>query len=416
MGGRPLNAMRGLWRGAVPRSVRTMAQPLSLRLALAGVRGALAKAEPVAKPGPLIVSGLISESKGVSEAARLTIRGLAAAGYPVSTMDLRTILNARSADEASLCARGEGGVWLIHANAPEALKALARLAPAQWLGRYRIGYWAYELPAIPPLWSAASQAFHEIWVPSRFVAEALMASGVAIPIRVMPHPVATGDPTTPPDRARFSIPSNKFAVLAVGDLNSSETRKNLLGAIDIYRRAFPAPDGKTVLIVKTQSGETHPAFRVRAEAAVGGRKDIVLVAKTLSQLDVRRLIASCDVLLSPHRSEGFGLTLAEAFLHGVPALATGWSGNLDFMRGLPELLIDSVQAPVRDPQGVYRGAGLRWADPNPADAAAKLRMLANDPALRADLAARGSAAVLRLSDAWDRSELDATALGRLVLR
>ena len=38
--------------------------------------------------------------------------------------------------------------------------------------------------------------------------------------------------------------------------------------------------------------------------------------------------------MSPHRSEGFGLPLAEAFMAGVPALATGWSGLVLFILGL----------------------------------------------------------------------------------
>jgi glycosyltransferase involved in cell wall biosynthesis len=415
MDGDPLKTARSLWRAVAPHGVRSMAQPLSLQLALSSVRRSLSDHATASKPGPLLVSGLINETKGVSEAARLTINALKAAGYPVIPLDLRLLLQARSAAEAALPLDGDGGVWLIHANAPEALKALARLNPAHWRGRYRIGYWAYELPVAPPLWVAASKAFHEIWVPSRFVADALEASGVGVPIRVMPHPVATGERLLKPDREAFLIPRDAFAVLAIGDLRSSATRKNLLGAIDIYRRTFPSPDPKSVLVLKTQSDDAHPAFRAQAEAAAGGRRDIVFITQTLSQSDVRRLIASVDVLLSPHRAEGFGLALAEALLAGVPALATGWSGNLDFMCDLPELLIKNAMVAVSDPKGVYRSAGLMWAEPDIDDAVVKLGALARDPALRRHLAIRGGAAVERLSHSWAQSELDATALGRLVL-
>jgi glycosyltransferase involved in cell wall biosynthesis len=410
----PLGAARGLWRAMAPRSLRRAAQPLSLSLARSAVRRALAHAETGEAPGALVVSGLISEAKGVSQAARLTAAGLSAAGYSVTSHDLRSLLDARSGAGAIL--PGHGGVWLIHANPPEALKALARLPAAQWRNRYRIGYWAYELPRVPPLWTAASMAFHEVWAPSEFVADALRASGVAAPVRVMPHPVSTGAGLARHDRTRFHIPSRAFAVLAMGDLLSSATRKNLIGAIEIYRRAFPAPSDQTVLIIKTQPGTTDKAFVRQSRAAIDGRPDVLLLTDTLSQSDTRQLIASCDVVLSPHRAEGFGLALAEAFLLGVPALATGWSGNLDFMRDVPELLIDNRMVPVRDPDGVYRGARLEWAEPNPADAAAKLRALAGDSALRRSLAGRGKMAVERLSAAWNRHALDATAIGRLVER
>lgn len=410
----PLGAARGLWRAIVPRSLRKTAQPLSLGLARSAVRRALAHAETGGAPGALIVSGLIREAKGISQAARLTVAGLTAAGYPVASHDLRSLLDARSGAGATL--PGHGGVWLIHANPPEALKALARLPAVQWRNRYRIGYWAYELPRVPPLWTSASTAFHEIWAPSEFVADALQASGVAVPVRVMPHPVSTGVGSASHDRTRFHIPPRAFAVLAMGDLLSSATRKNLIGAIEIYRRAFPVPSDQTVLIIKTQPGRTDKAFVRQSRAAIDGRPDVLLLTDTLSQSDTRQLIASCDVVLSPHRAEGFGLALAEAFLLGVPALATGWSGNLDFMSDVPELLIDSQMVPVRDPEGVYRGARLEWAEPNLADAAAKLCALARDSTLRRRLAGRGRMAVERLSAAWNRNALEATAIGRLVER
>jgi glycosyltransferase involved in cell wall biosynthesis len=115
---------------------------------------------------------------------------------------------------------------------------------------------------------------------------------------------------------------------------------------------------------------------------------------------MRSLIASCDVLLSPHRSEGYGLTLAEGFLAGVPALATGWSGNIDFMEGLHELLIAHTLVPVRDPYGVYHASTQSWAEPDLEDGARKLRALHASPARRAELAGRGMRAVQAQMDNW----------------
>ncbi|OYW75254.1 MAG: hypothetical protein B7Z26_11080, partial [Asticcacaulis sp. 32-58-5] len=308
-----------------------------------------------------------------------------------------------------------GGVWIIHANAPEAIKVLAVLDPTQWLGRYRIGYWAYELPAVPAVWAAASKAFHEIWVPSRFVADALIASNVTVPVRVMPHPVALGSVPAEPDRLAFGIPASAFTVLAMGDLNSSMTRKNLLGAIQIYCRAFPSPDGKSVLILKVQSENAHGGFRAEADEAINGRPDVLIKSGSLSASDSRKLIVSCDVLLSPHRSEGFGLVLAEALLMGVPALATDWSGNMDFMATIPELLIAHTLVPVQDPSGIYSAKRLRWAEPDCADATAKLAALAARPDLRRELAARGNTAVRNQLLAWSPKRLRETAINEFAV-
>jgi glycosyltransferase involved in cell wall biosynthesis len=131
--------------------------------------------------------------------------------------------------------------------------------------------------------------------------------------------------------------------------------------------------------------------------------------------DVATLIASSDVILSPHRSEGFGLTLAEAFLAGIPALATGWSGNLDFMSDLPELLIRYRLVPVKDPYGLYRAPGLQWAEPDLEDAMGKLRTLAASSDLRHALAARGRSAVESLTSSWSHQALGRTAWADLAL-
>jgi glycosyltransferase involved in cell wall biosynthesis len=361
--------------------------------------------------GPLVVSGLFSEAKGVSEGARLTLAGLRAAGFAPVAHDLRPLFNTGGGFPAP----DPGGVWLLHVNAPEAIQALGRIDPASWLGRYRIGYWAYELPRVPASWVRIAQAFHEIWAPSRFVVDALHASGVTTPVKLMPHPVALGDQPEPPDRAAFGLPADAFAVLAMGDLHSSATRKNLVGAIDAYIRAFRS-ESDARLVVKVREEGAHPAFLALARQHARGRDDISFMTSDLSSRDMRRLIASCDVVLSPHRSEGFGLPLAEAFLAGVPAVATGWSGNLEFMSDLTELHIASHPAPVNDAYRIYRAAGLSWAEPDPEDAATKLRALAASPDLRRRLAERGRTAVKALSLPWRRDALLETPLGRLVAK
>lgn len=412
----PMSAGKRLWRALAPAGLRRMAGPMVLRLAEGRARSAVRSAGSRASvPGPVIVSGLLSETKGVSEGARLTVAGLVAAGFDPVAHDIRPALTRGPTGKASLGVDQPGGVWLLHLNAPEMVHALAAIDPKEWAGRRRIGYWAYELTRLPAFWARNADLLHEIWVPSRFVAEAVRASGVTTPVRVMPHPVHLRA-SAKPDRSRFDIKADEFVVLAMGDLNSAASRKNLTGAIDIYRRAFPEDGSGARLIVKTQSDAQHPDFAAMAAEAAGGREDIMIVGWSMQGDDVASLVAAADVALSPHRAEGFGLVLAEAFLAGVPALATGWSGNMDFMADLPELTIAHGFTPVRDPSGVYKASGLEWAEPDVADGAVKLRRLRDDPALRRALAERGRAAIVALGRAWTREALEETALGGLVGR
>lgn len=407
-----LRASKQAWRRIAPQALRGVAQPLVAALSERRVAAALNQPEQATVPGPLIVSGLISETKGISEAARLTVAGLKSAGFNPIAHDLRPLFEAGPGAGGGLPADQAGGVWITHVNAPDAMHALAYLDPSAWRGRYRISYWAYELPLLPSPWVRIASAFHELWAPSQFVADAMIASGVRAPIRVMPHPVALQENPGEKDRAAFGIPDQAFAVLAMGDLRSSATRKNLMGSVGIFRKAFPS-EGRARLFLKIQSEDAHPEFRNEVRAAISDRSDVVLMTERLSGEDMRRLIASCDVVLSPHRSEGFGLSLAEAFLAGVPALATGWSGNMDFMAGIPDLLIGYEFVRVRDPSGVYRAGRQSWAEPDLADGAAKLARLADSPDLRRALAAKGAMAVWAQLSSWTRENLDKTILGEL---
>ena len=345
----PSVALRKAWRTLVPPSLRKYGHGAAIALAQRRVATALARGDRDLAPGSVIVSGFLGGTKGVSKAARLTVEGLRAAGFEVAEHDVAPLFEVSDGLDNSPAATALGGVWIFHLNAPEAITAMSRIDPDKWLGRYRIAFWAYELPKVPPSWVRAAAAFHEVWAPSQFVADALRNSGIDKPIRVMPHPVTLG----PPPFA--AIPANDdFIVLAMGDLKSSAARKNLIGAIDIYRRAFPTVSPKTRLVLKVQSEEAHADFRDKALAAARGRGDILFRTGSVDDSEIGQLIAGASVLLSPHRSEGFGLSLAEAFLAGVPALATGWSGNLDFMACVPELLIRHTLVPVADPDGIYR--------------------------------------------------------------
>ncbi len=363
------------------------------------------------KPGPVVVSGLLSGSSGVSRAARLTVQGLRHAGYTPAEHDLAPLF-ATSNASAGLPVTESGGVWVIHVNAPEAAAALSRISPTVWRGRYRIGFWAYELPVIPSSWANTARFFHELWVPSRFVADALKEAGVTTPVRVMPHPVAL---SAPKHAQTFS--DGRFTVLAMGDLNSSWTRKNLLGSIEIFKRAFPDVSSETRrLIVKVQSSSAGPHFEKMLRSAVAGRDDITFFNQRLSDAEIDMLVSRADVFLSPHRSEGFGLVLAEALLAGVPALATGWSGNVDFMGEIPELCIDYHLVSVRDAGGVYKAAHASWAEPYTADAVSKLHALEASLDLRRETAARGRAAVVAQLDSWSPQAFDRMPFGQFAAK
>jgi glycosyltransferase involved in cell wall biosynthesis len=116
----------------------------------------------------------------------------------------------------------------------------------------------------------------------------------------------------------------------------------------------------------------------------------VILIEAAGYDELMALYAACDIYLSLHRSEGFGLNLAEAMLAERAVVATGWSGNLDFMDADASALIPARLVPVRDPQRVYTVAGAKWAEPAHDAAVEALRRLRADPELRAEMAKRGA--------------------------
>ena len=125
---------------------------------------------------------------------------------------------------------------------------------------------------------------------------------------------------------------------------------------------------------------------------------MVIVDRALSYPEVLSLYASCDVLLSLHRSEGLGLHLIEAMQLGKPVIATNWSGNLDFTTPENSRLIDYKLVPVVSTHPSYApkiiGDGQVWAEPDVEQAARAMRELADDPALRHHLGDRARADTL----------------------
>jgi SAM-dependent methyltransferase len=104
------------------------------------------------------------------------------------------------------------------------------------------------------------------------------------------------------------------------------------------------------------------------------------------------LTAACDCYVSLHRSEGFGLTIAEAMALGKPAIATGYSGNLAFMDAGSSFLVPYALTELERAVGPYP-AGTVWAEPDLEVAAELLREVAEDPERARERGELGRAAV-----------------------
>jgi glycosyltransferase involved in cell wall biosynthesis len=374
---------RQLWQ-RLPRAWR--------RAALFRTAALLApRPSPKAKPAaPIIVAGVFNTASGLGESARLCYDALKMAGVSVLGVDLTATLMQPSDVPGFAFADGRScagsGTLILHVNSPLMPLAMWRLGRQLIEGKYIVGYWAWELPAVSPDWQHGVPFVNEIWVPSHFVAEAMRPLAAGRPVHVVPHPVAlTGSAKRSPER-----PTNRpFTVLTIFNAASSFARKNPCAAIKAFCAAF-GDDPTTRLIVKAANLWSFPQARELLKDAANSAQNIVVMDEIMSSAGIAALYDEADVFISLHRSEGFGLTLAMAMLRGVPVVATGWSGNIDFLNEETGIPVGSRLIPATDLQATYHHPNMVWADADIDDAAAALRRLRDDPLLCSRLATQAA--------------------------
>jgi glycosyltransferase involved in cell wall biosynthesis len=334
------------------------------------------------RPGPVCVVGFHGSVLGIGEAARAFSAALELAGTEVVEWDISALFGheVRLDRQAPPQPPAEAAALVIFLNPHELVQLMAMAGPEPFRGRFCVGAWFWELEEAPRSWRPAMGYVDEVWAGSRFVAEAVARRAPAgLPIRVLPCPV--GRPEAWADRPAFDLPDDKLVVLTAFDVRSGFHRKNPIAAVKAFRLANSG--GAAVMVCKAAGVEGAPEAVAALREEIGEAGDVRLMTDWLTGRQMKALIASADIVLSLHRSEGFGLLPAQAMALGKAVVATGWSANLDFMTPDNSALVDYTLVPVEDPQGLYQGG--RWAEADVHDAAAKLGTLIGDPALRGRL-------------------------------
>jgi len=250
---------------------------------------------------------------------------------------------------------------IIHLNPDVLPMFLHRYGARVLLNRYNIGCWVWELYSAYPAWHRYSRMFHEIWVPSEFVASAMRPVSAA-PVTTVRYVVDGFPAAASTSRDEFGFPHDAFVFLYVFDAASMIERKNPLALIRAFRNAFG--DRRDVLLVlKYHHGDNdrHAVELIERLAAAG--PNIRTISETLGEERLYSLFQLCDCFVSPHRSEGFGLNIAIAMYYGKPVIATGYSGNLEFTNEENSFLIEYDLVTLSYDVGPY-SKGYGWAQPS----------------------------------------------------
>jgi len=331
------------------------------------------------RPG-FLVAGYLRAELGVGEAARLLIECMEEAHLPYSTFVVTDTVSRQDHDHTSV---GEGTrdftTAVVYVNADQTPSFAATVGPGFFAGRHVVGGWAWELEEFPERWHGSFDLVDEVWAPSEF-ARAAIAAATDLPVFTYPHPIVVPEVTPGVDRAALGLPEDRFVFLFCFDLLSILERKNPLGLIEAFIRAFPeGGDSGPVLVLKVINGERAIGNLERLRLAAIDRPDILVVDGYLSSGEVGALMDAADCYVSLHRSEGYGLTMGEAMALGKPVIATGYSGNLDFMTAETAYLVPWEYGAVPPGCDPYP-AGAKWAEPDLEAAARIMRQVADDPA------------------------------------
>jgi glycosyltransferase involved in cell wall biosynthesis len=228
-------------------------------------------------------------------------------------------------------------------------------------------------------------------------------------VRLVPLVVRPPARPTPYLREQLGLPEG-FVFLFCYDYFSVMARKNPLDLLDAYTRAF-APDDGASLVLKSINGHRRPLELDRLRQAVGDRPDVVILDRFMDPARVQGLIELSDCFVSLHRSEGFGLNIAAAMAAGRPVVATGYSGNMDFMDERSAFLVPYDLVPVGADNDPYP-ADAMWAQPDLDAAALAMRRVFDDPGEATERADRGRELVLdRQSAARSASAVAEALLG-----
>ena len=244
---------------------------------------------------------------------------------------------------------------------------------------YRVGFWFWELERLPRMWVEHAKLVDEIWVATDFVADAVRRDVSDRPVVKIRTPLITPMLDRTYSRTEFGLRDDCCLFMFSFAYGSFATRKNLHAVIVAFRRAFPLGTEHAQLVIKTSQSELFATARAKLMALASGDLRIVFINSYLSRKELIGLQSTIDCYLSLHRSEGLGLGLAECIALGKPAIATAYSGNLEFMNTENSFLVDFKLIPVRE--GEYPDfEGQMWADASVEHAATHMQTVYTDRA------------------------------------
>jgi glycosyltransferase involved in cell wall biosynthesis len=331
----------------------------------------------------------IRADMGLGVAARGMAAAFEAAGVPFNVVNMEHGNYSAQTDHSwahKEVAHSGYDVTVVCVN-PDNSFYLRTQFPPELLGeRYVIAHWYWELPEMPDEWMSEFEYTDEVWAASNFIKDAIPAKAPVPVVRV--PTVVNLKPGKKLSRVDLGLPERRFLFLAMFDTKSVLERKNPLGVVRAFKKAFPNDVERVGLILKFNNPDyEQPEMRAVREE-IRGLENVLVIDRLLTRDELTSLIDACDCFVSLHRSEGFGLGPAEAMSLGKAAIITNWSGNTDYMTADNCIAIDYQLVQLERDYGPYK-AHQHWAEPDLGHTAHWMKRLVAEPELAKTIGLRG---------------------------
>lgn len=386
---RQINQVKPVLKRMVPASVLRCAKKSVLKQITAQIQNVkVVPYDKTAYPHGINLIGPISSATGLGQSFRLLERVIRQCDVAYEIYDYaQDTRNRIDVSEYSELIETElkYSINIWHVNPSQFAEAYASMGQTAFDKKYNIAYWLWELEEFPDEWVPYIQLLDEIWTPSEFISQSIRKKTTK-PVYTVPYYVTAETDLTQYSRGYFGLPEEQFLFLMMYDVQSISERKNPDGIISAYKRAFSPEQSSAGLVIKLNSADEKELSGIREK--ISGYKNIYLINRNMEKKEVNSLIANCDVFVSLHRAEGFGLVLAEAMLNHVPVIATNWSANTEFMNSDVACMVDYDMITLDKDFPPY-SKGNRWADPDITDAAKYMKKLLENKDYYRNIAEQG---------------------------
>lgn len=189
----------------------------------------------------------------------------------------------------------------------------------------------WEFGSLPIQWvQGIEQNVDEIWVPSSFVKECFIHSGVPnTKVVVVPNGVNPSifNPDASPLPWVKNVIGDRFCFLFNGGVIQ---RKGIDILVNAYLNEFTNKDNVCMLIKDSSSYKRDLSKKIQELASRSDIAQVIYSDKSIDPSQLGGLYTACNCYVHPYRAEGFGLPILEALACGLPTIVPGGGACRDF--------------------------------------------------------------------------------------